>query len=121
MKKIYFLSIFALAMFLLGPQAMGQPQPPPPPEVIIEGMIYSEATNTGILGLTVRLLPPQAVGSRQLVLRTDNSGYFRLQDPQENYYRGPSLLEVYDGPILLFQREFDTSLPQFRRIRIPIR
>jgi hypothetical protein len=34
---------------------------------------------------------------------------------------GKNLLEVRDGPRLLFRKELETSRAEFRRIKVPIR
>jgi hypothetical protein len=116
-----FLSLIAilLAMSLLGSRMMGQP--PPPREVIVEGIVYNEITRRGMPALTVQLIPPQSVKSPKRVLQTDRDGNFRFQDRDPQKYLGKNLLEVRDGPRLLFRKEIDTGRAEFRRIKIPIR
>jgi hypothetical protein len=119
--KRYFLSSFAFsfAVLLLGSQTMGQP--PPPKEVIVEGVVYNPRTEKGIPALTVQLIPPRSVKSPKRVLQTDRDGNFRFQDRDPQKYLGKNLLEVRDGPRLLFRKEIDTSRAEFRRVKIPIR
>jgi hypothetical protein len=118
--KGYIISHIAisLAILLLGSRTMGQP--PPPREVIVEGVVYDEITGKGIPALTVQLIPPQSVKSPKRVLQTDRDGNFRFQDKDLQKYLGKNLLEVRDGPRLLFRKEIDTSRAEFRRIKIPI-
>jgi hypothetical protein len=119
--KRYFFSLIAisLSMPLIGALTIGQP--PPPRNVIVEGIVYNEITGRGIPALTVQLIPPQAVKSPKRVLQTDRDGNFRFQDKDPQKYLGKTLLEVRDGPRLLFRKEIDTSRAEFRRIKIPIR
>ncbi len=119
--KRYFLSSFALsfAMLFFGSRTMGQT--PPPREVIVEGVVYNARTGKGIPALTVQLIPPRSVKSPKRVLQTDRDGNFRFQDRDPQKYLGKNLLEVRDGPRLLFRKEIDTSRAEFRRVKIPIR
>jgi hypothetical protein len=119
--KRYFLFSFAFtfAMLFFGSRTTGQT--PPPKEVIVEGVVYSARTGKGIPALTVQLIPPRSVKSPKRVLQTDRDGNFRFQDRDTQKYLGKNLLEVRDGPTLLFRREIDTSRAEFRRVKIPIR
>src|SRR5262249_12988352 len=104
----------AIAILLLGSRTMGQRSPPPPRDVIVEGTVYNEATDKGIPVLTVQLLPPKSVKSPKRFLQTDQEGNFRFQDKDPQKYLGKNLLEIYDGPKLLFRKEIDTSRDEFR-------
>jgi hypothetical protein len=118
--KRYFLfsSAFTFAVLLFGSRTTGQT--PPPKEVIVEGVVYSARTGKGIPALTVQLIPPRSVKSPKRVLQTDRDGNFRFQDRDTQKYLGKTLLEVRDGPTLLFRKEIDTSRAEFRRVKIPI-
>ncbi len=118
-RRCLSLIAISIAMLLVGSRTMGQP--PPPREVIVEGIVYNEMTRRGIPALTVQLIPPQLVKSPKRVLQTDRDGNFRFQDKDPQKYLGKTLLEVRDGPRLLFRKEIDTSRAEFRRIKIPIR
>lgn len=112
--------IIFCAVFLLGAAALGQAPPPPPGEVIIEGIVFDANTGKGITSLTVQLIPPRSMKSPRRVLQTDRDGNFRFKDRDPQKYLGKNLLEVRDGPKLLFRMVIDTSDDEFRRVRIPV-
>jgi hypothetical protein len=101
------------------PQAMGQPKPPLP-DVVLEGTVRDLAGQRGLSGLTMRLTPPNSVGSPVRIVRTDERGNFRFSD-RNNSYHGKYLLEIYRGADLLFRKEIDTQLPRDRRILVRVR
>ncbi|MGA7501378.1 MAG: hypothetical protein WBX00_31990 [Isosphaeraceae bacterium] len=114
-----FFSTSALHTLLFISQAMGQPKPPPP-DVVLEGTVRDLAAQRSLSGLTMRLTPPNSVGSPVRIVRTDERGNFRFSDPN-NRYHGKHLLEVYQGADLLFRKEIDTQLPRDRRILVRVR
>ena len=108
----------ALGFALVGSRAPAQPAPPP--EVIVEGVVYSQATDKGVPSVTVQLIAPTSAKAPKRVLQTDRDGHFRFQDPDPKKYVGKYLLEVLDGPKLLFRKEIGTTREEFRRVRIPV-
>jgi hypothetical protein len=102
-------------------QAMGQPQPPPPrrpsPELVLEGTVRDLATDRGLPGLTMRLIPPNSERSPVRIVRTDERGNFRFRDTN-NRYLGRHLLEIYQGAELVFRKEIDTKKDWKIKIRV---
>jgi hypothetical protein len=97
-----------LACCLLLQSAFGQPSKP------FGGRVFEAQSKRGIENLEVRLRPPSESSSPTLIGNTDQNGAFRFSQVKSGRY----LLEVSQGPYLLYRHEIDTS--QVDRIDIPI-
>jgi hypothetical protein len=79
------------------------------------GRVYDDATKTGIPALTVRLRPPKKSNEAERLVATDAAGKFALNELQGTRY----LLEVLQGPEVIYRREVDVS--KDTKIAIPLR
>jgi hypothetical protein len=111
--------IVTAGVLLAAARSAGEP-PPPAKDVIVEGLVHTQA-GKGVPSLTVQLIPPKSSKNPRLILKTDRGGNFRFQDRDPQKYMGKHLLEVYDGPKLIFRKEIDTSRDEFRRVSIPVK
>ncbi len=78
------------------------------------GRVFDARTSQGIANLEVKLTPPRASNSAILIGSTDQTGAFHFPQVQP----GPYLLEVFQGPNLLYRAETDIS--KVETVEIPI-
>jgi hypothetical protein len=94
-------SRFALAMILVGhlwlPAAAQQPDG-------VDGRVFEANSNRGVENLEVKVTPPNNSGLPVRIANTDQNGQFRFAEMRQSRY----LLEISQGPNLLYRVEIDT-------------
>jgi hypothetical protein len=79
------------------------------------GRVFDAQSKRGIANLEVRLRPPRGSSFAIMIGNTDQNGVFRFSQVRPGRY----LLEVSQGPYVLYRAETDTS--KVHAIDIPIR
>jgi hypothetical protein len=72
----------------------------------ITGRVFETSTNSGVPGLSVRLVAPRAERLPTRITATTSDGRFEFVELRKGKY----LLVIYQGTTLLFRREIDTSV-----------
>jgi hypothetical protein len=78
------------------------------------GHVFDAQSKRGIENLEVKLRPPSGSAAPVMIGTTDKSGVFRFSQVQVGQY----LVEVSQGPYLLYRAEVDIS--KLDNIEIPI-
>jgi len=71
----------------------------------LSGRVFDAQSNRGIENLEVKLRPPNNSTTAVLIGNTDQNGSFRFSQVKPGRY----LIEVSQGPYLLYRTEIDTS------------
>jgi hypothetical protein len=95
-------SRLALAIIVVGhfwlPAAAQQPD-------AMDGRVFEVGSNRGVENLEVKVTPPNNSSLPVRIANTDQNGQFRFADVRQGRY----LLEVSQGPNLLYRAEIDTG------------
>jgi hypothetical protein len=81
---------------------------------VFSGHVFDAQTKRGIENLEVKLRPPSNSSAPVLMGGTDQNGVFRFSEVKPATY----LLEISQGPYLLYRAETDTSKTD--NVEIPI-
>lgn len=78
------------------------------------GRVFEAPNNRGIENLEIKLTPPTSSALPVRIATTDQNGQFRFAQVKQSHY----LLEVSQGPSLLYRAEIDTG--RQNQIEIPL-
>jgi hypothetical protein len=80
----------------------------------VDGRVFEAGSNRGIENLEVKVTPPNNSGLPVRIANTDQNGQFRFGEVRQSRY----LLEISQGPNLLYRTEIDTGKQS--HIEIPL-